>query len=187
MSFFNIWAEEHLARLYWRQESQRVAITLAESFSPSRSLQRNVSPLLRGRCSSEQLDTLSWFNCFHNTHRCYISMITKCARITVCQEVQASSKTCCMQSNFGLTQKGGQWLCHGTNAYCSPNSKINSFRLFFITEVNDILCEFQIESGPFSLELFVIHVNLKIKSFNGFYTLRPRYKLNASELAMPNQ
>ena len=135
MNFFNIWAEEHLARLYWRQESQRVAIILAESFSPSRSLLKNVSPLLRGRCSSEQLDTLSWFNCFHTTHRCYISMITKCARITVCQEVQASSKTCCMQSNFGLTQKGGQWLCHGTNAYCSPNSKINSFRLFLITKV----------------------------------------------------
>ena len=118
----------------------------------------------------------------------YISLITKCAQITVSQKVQARSKICCIPLNFGLIQKGGRWLCHGTNAYYSPNlKKKNRFRLFFITEVNDILCEFQIESGLFSLELFVIHVNLKIKSFNGFYTLRPRYKLNASELAMPNQ
>ena len=34
MSFFSIWAEEDLARSYWQQGSQRVAINPAESFLP---------------------------------------------------------------------------------------------------------------------------------------------------------
>ena len=82
----------------------------------------------------------------------YISLITKCARITVSQEVQGSSKTCCMRPNFGLIKKGGKLLCHGANAYFIPN---------FLKMFN---CTFQLKKTAFSVS-FKLKAVIFIKNY----------------------
>jgi hypothetical protein len=39
------------------------------------------------------------------------------------RKYKAEDKTCCMRPNFGLIQKGGKLLCHGTNANYLTNLK----------------------------------------------------------------